>query len=464
VKKSYRIVSEDGVAPPSELEAMIEGFAKEREEGKPKLLPEGVRLQDFYAYMPQHQYLFVPTRELWPAGAVNGRLKPVDSGRKNKDGKTAYISPSAWLDRNRPVEQMTWSPGYPQLIHNALIDDGGWIERENVTCFNLYREPTIEPGDPNRATMWIDLVKKVYPHDWQHIVRWFAQRVQQPDVKINHALVLGGSPLIGKDTMIEPLKYAIGPWNFKEVNPGQMLGRFNGFVKCVVLRISEAHDLGDVNRFTFYEHMKTYIVTPPDTIRVDEKNLREHAVINVCGILFTTNHKTDGIYLPPDDRRHYIAWSPLKQDDFDQNYWGQIWSWYEAEGFRNVVAYLQTLDLSNFNPKAPPLKTPAFWDIVNASRPTEQAELEDVLDSIGRPDAITLERLISAASGTEIGEWLKDRKNRRATPHKLEACGYTPVRNTDANDGLWKISGKRQVVYAKSELPVPEQVKAARSV
>jgi hypothetical protein len=37
-----------------------------------------------------------------------------------------------------------------------------------------------------------------------------------------------------------------------------MLGRFNGDLKSVILRISEARDLGDVNRFAFYDHMKAY--------------------------------------------------------------------------------------------------------------------------------------------------------------------------------------------------------------
>ena len=36
-----------------------------------------------------------------------------------------------------------------------------------------------------------------------------------------------------------------------------MLGRFNGFLKSVVLRVNEARDLGDVNRYQFYDHLKT---------------------------------------------------------------------------------------------------------------------------------------------------------------------------------------------------------------
>jgi predicted helicase len=40
-----------------------------------------------------------------------------------------------------------------------------------------------------------------------------------PWEKINHALVIGGKQGIGKDTMLEPLKHAVGRWNFEETSP-----------------------------------------------------------------------------------------------------------------------------------------------------------------------------------------------------------------------------------------------------
>ena len=108
-----------------------------------------------------------------------------------------------------------------------------------------------------------------------------AHRVQRPQEKINHALFLGGSPGIGKDTLLAPVKTAVGPWNFQEVSPKTMLGSFNGFAKSVILRVSEARDLGDVNRYSFYDATKTYAAAPPDVLRVNEKNLREYYVTNV---------------------------------------------------------------------------------------------------------------------------------------------------------------------------------------
>ena len=62
------------------------------------------------------------------------------------------------------------------------------------------------------------------------------------------------SRAIGKDTLLEPVKRAVGPWNFVEVSPQQVLGRFNGFLKSVILRVSEARDLGEFDRFAFYDH------------------------------------------------------------------------------------------------------------------------------------------------------------------------------------------------------------------
>jgi hypothetical protein len=69
--------------------------------------------------------------------------------------------------------------------------------------------------------------------------------------------------------------------------------------------------------------------------------------------------------------------------------------------------------------------------------------------------------LAGTISGNDLHEWLKDRKNRRAIPHRFDACGYVPVRNSARKDGLWIIGGKRQVVYALRALSLDQQIKAA---
>jgi hypothetical protein len=445
-------------------------------------------IDDFQAFLPGHSYIYIPTRDMWPAVAVNSQLpqqpvfnkdgkrarKPdtIDEDGKSHIGEPISILASAWLDKNQSVDQMTWAPGLPMLIRDRLISEGGWFDHPGDTCFNLYRPPTIKHGDAMKAGRWVDHVKKVYPDDWDHIIKWLAYRVQHPEIKINHNLVLSGHPGVGKDTLLAPVVEAVGPWNCCEVSPEDLFGSFNGYSKAVLLRVSEARDMGDLNKFQLYERMKTMGAAPPDVLRVNEKHLKEHHVVNVVGIIITSNHKTDGIYLPADDRRHYVAWSDVVHSDFDSQpgagdaskYFDSMYRWYQQEGgFEDIAAFLATADLSDFNPKAPPPKTPAFWAIVQSNRPAEESEIMDALDVLNNPPAITVDYLLTAA-GPDLFAFLTDRRNRRAVSHRIVDAGYEIVRNGDAKDGLWVVNGARKTIYANKDLSLSDQIKAARAL
>jgi hypothetical protein len=428
----------------------------------------GIRLEDFVAYLPTHNFIYMPCREPWVPRSINAVLPkmPVLDARGrpklDKKGNPIFISASTWLSQNRRVVQLAWVPGEPMEIKDRMVVDGGWIARKDVTCFNLYRPSRAELGDANAAGLWIDHVHKLFvPVEAEHIIKWLAHRVQHPGIKINHALVLGGAPGVGKDSLLEPVKYAIGEWNFHEVSPGHLLGDFNNFAKSVILRINEARDLGDMNRFSFYDKTKILCAAPPDVLRVNEKHIREYYVFNVMGCIITTNYKTDGIHLPADDRRHFVAWTLRGEADFEPGYWKKLWGWYENGGLRHVTAYLTTLDLSGFDAKAPPPKTQAFWDIVLANAPPEDGELADALEVLKNPEIVTRTEIAGAAKG-EFAEWMLDRRNRRAFPHRMERCGYTPARNPKRNDGLWTVHGIRQVIYAKQELTKEQREAAAQ--
>ena len=42
-------------------------------------------LDDFYCYMPMpNSFIFIPTREIWPAASVNARIHEVSKGSKAK--------------------------------------------------------------------------------------------------------------------------------------------------------------------------------------------------------------------------------------------------------------------------------------------------------------------------------------------------------------------------------------------
>ena len=414
-----------------------------------------VSLDDFFLYLPEHRYLFAPTGDLWPAASVNARLPLVEGAGKP-------IAPTAWLDENRRVEQMTWYPGLPNLINGKVISDGGLIKKPDSTIFNLYKPPNIAPR-PGDVSVWLDLLKKMFPTEAEHVLQWLAHRVQRPHEKINHALVIGGKPGIGKDSILEPIKQSIGPWNFKEVSPKQVLGNFNGFLKAVILRVSEARDLGDFDRYAFHDHMKTVIAAPPDVLRVNEKHIREYYVPNLCGVIITSNHKTDGIFIPADDRRHFVAWSSLSPQDFAEHYWSDLYRWYGSGGYEHVAQYLGQIDISGFDAKAPPPKTSAFWEIVHANRAPEDSELADVLDDLQSPAVVALDEVARRAAilQPDFAVWLRDRKNRRMISHRFEDCGYVAVPNPNDKGGMWKIAGVRHTLYGNADLSERERLAVA---
>ncbi|HZL39657.1 MAG TPA: primase-helicase family protein [Pseudolabrys sp.] len=268
----------------------------------------GLSLGHFWSFGPMNQFFFVPSLALWPVGSVDARLRPLPvinldgSPKLNKKDEQVYIPASKWLSQNRSVETMTWAPGQPSVIFNkAMSADGGLTNAPGFRCFNTYRAPPPPRGNVMEAVRWVDLVKKLYPKDAEHIFNYAAHRVQKPGDKINHCLVLLGVPGIGKDTLIAAILRAVGTWNCTEASPQDFFEAFNPHVRAVIMRINEAHDLGDVSRYSFYERTKIYAASPPETLPVNDKNIRKYYIPNVCGIIITSNYRTECLYLPADD-------------------------------------------------------------------------------------------------------------------------------------------------------------------
>lgn len=278
-------------------EARAKRKQQRKEQGFTEELPDAVLFEDFLYCSPENKYIFQPNGSLWVDAAVNKRLPWVGG-----------VKPSTIIARNNAVEQMTWSPGEPTLIKHKVIRETGVVKKPNATMYNTYVAPAFLRGDAKRADFWLNHVRYVYPEEADHIIKWLAHRSQYPQIKINHALVLGGMQGIGKDALLDPMYLAVGDSNVHRIAPTNLLDAFNGYLKSVVLVINEGRDLGEQNRPQFYEKLKAVIVAPPDFTRINEKNRHEYYIPNLTGVIITTNHKARGIYIAPDDRRHFIAW------------------------------------------------------------------------------------------------------------------------------------------------------------
>ena len=263
------------------------------------------------------------------------------------------------------------------------------------------------------------------------------------------------------------MKRAVGAWNFHEISPQEALGGFNEFRQSVVLRISEGKDLGGTDRFAFYDGTKTLMAAPPDTLRCNPKFVKPYYVLNVVGVIITTNHKVGGLFLPSDDRRHFVAWTIVERSAFNEAYWARYWGRLETGGAEAVADYLMALDLSRFNPKAPPRQTQAFWEMANAMRSEKESEMDDIIESLGRPAALIIGNIGRASTLNHYGfvEWLKDGKNARQTALFLEDCGYRRLSNPhDKRQGRWQVGNQRTAVYVRKNMTDREGFAAAEAL
>ena len=476
--------------------------------------------RDFLLYLPgadKTKFIFAPTGsdDFWSATAVNLKCDPqpiIDPRKKgkspdecekidgtrdrflrkvdkegelvlDKDDKPiiAYQSAADWImaTPGQHVAVVTWWPGKPPVIRDTIVvKEGGVIPKKGLHSFNRYRPPRltiVTPGDPSR---WLDHLKLIYPDDWQHILYWLAWRVQHPEQKVMHALVLGGASRIGKDMLLKPVAFAIGPWNFGSTNAQTIMDepKFNPYLESVICLIHEAKDFGDQDRYAFYHRIKPWLGGEArGVLMCADKNVKVHAIADVFAAIITTNFKLRGLYIPADDARIYFAWSKrtradwgMPEDKLEAAYFKPLQRWYENGGYEAVAHYLRTLDLTkaDFSPTAPPPKTEAWREVVAAGRDHTENVVERILELLGNPAAVTVDEVRAQDSEGEL-DWMSAKGRNQVAP-QMEAAHYIRVPNPNIASGRWVVGPKnsrREIyIYGHDKLTVSERRKAALEV
>lgn len=415
-----------------------------------EVVPGVVGAQDFVCNLPGNDYINLRTGARWERAAVIRQLG---------EERTAQV------DRERKIHCLTWDPLMPPFIKDRVVREGtdGWVDAPGQITMNTFSPSTAVAGDASQAGPWLDQVRRLYPQEWRLIVAYFAHLVQKPGVKINHALVLGGAPRIGKDSICAGPRVAVGLHNCAEINAGQIFDTFTPWTKCLLLRINESYDTGDANRFQVYERMKQYLASPPESVIYNNKNVKAYPIRNAFGTVVTTNHPAGGVFLPPDDRRHLVCWSDAVESDFTEQQWIDWWRWFDTGGDSHVVALLRSYDIGSWNPKAPPPRTPAWHVMVGGSVSDGDADLAGAIETLGSPEVLTVDMILnSTPQGSDLWCELNDRKKSAAVPKRLAAAGYLQLPNPHRTDRRWKIGGREMNVYRRKNVPEGHALNAVK--
>lgn len=279
------------------------------------------------------------------------------------------------LDGTVPiVDLIDFRPGMPQIF-----------VKNDVEYLNTWRENRLPQGVKGDITQWkshFDIL------GWgayvDHVLDWMAYTVQHPEVKINHMIVLGGPEGVGKDFILEPLRWAMGEYS-RVTECEEILAGYTDFlVRTKHLHINEADPINSYEAKRLHTKLKPFAVGMPDTIPMKQRYCPTFCVQNVVNCTLATN--TRNFISAGVTHRYLFLWTNLKMHAQNgvvkpewQKYWTQAWAWLLHRGGREAVAYeLQHRDVSEFNPHMRAPMTPWLSDLIQESRD----ELEVVIEAL----------------------------------------------------------------------------------
>lgn len=308
-----------------------------------------------YAYVKSDDsYFDMETRLEVPRHVFNALYRHVDC--KSIHNSKQRVTASVFFDERRQdagapaLEGITFAAGDTALmVRDGLVYGNKWLEgRPDMSGAAKVRDMDILP--------WIDHCKLLVAEaaELDHVWDVMAFKVQNPSVKINHAVLHGGDEGCGKDSMWAPFLWAIGGKHQRNrtiIDTGGIDSQWGYGLETEILVVNELQESEARERRAMANKMKPIIAAPPETLLVNRKGLHPYELLNRLQVLAFTNF-TMPITLPSQDRRWFCLWSQapiMLKVDADP-----LWNWYRASGYEKIAAWLHQRDVSHFSPTEKP--------------------------------------------------------------------------------------------------------------
>ena len=315
--------------------------------------------------------------------------KSIHTGRK--------VEASVCFDENRQasggrvLRGLTYAAGDSVLVtKDGEVYGNRWIDAR----------PDVSDLEPSDVAPWLDHVARLVPdrEEREHVLDVMAYKLQNPRVKINHAVLHGGDEGCGKDSMWAPFLWAVcGPnlHNRGLVDADGINSRWGYALESEVLILNELKEPEAAQRRALSNKLKPIIAAPPDTLTIERKGLHPYNMVNRVFVLAFTNDPVP-ISLPSQDRRWFCLWSHAPKMTRPEAQ--ALWAWYERQGgFGAVARWLMDRDVSAFNSKAMPPWTDYRSRLIENGRSMAESY---IVEQIMQPSR-------EFAAGVVAGPWHK---------------------------------------------------------
>jgi hypothetical protein len=377
-------------------------------------------------------------------------------------GKSSNIA-GVLLTQTGPGLQLlfdiTYAAGDPILIHGE----------ETLPYCNFWRSTRMTPVPVTEADVktWLDHLTFVLGSDAERdrFLRWCAFVINYPTKKPNwHYLVMSRQGL-GKDSMMNPVKAALGKGSFREELSSSLTSNFDYAIETKLLILGEtAH-----SHFTakdFANKLKQIMSDPPPTLPINKKFLSVYHVQNRLAVILFSNDENP-IPLELDQRRVHVV-NRLHAAVGTPGYYQNLYAWFDNGGIELAASYLLGLTLTDaeqeeFKGNAPDSDDKAALEQLNVdpTRAALEALIRDARAGIkdGAPHTLIVrsqnlvdliqqfDKGVRPPSTKTVSQLLSSmhRQGQGVRPYKIDAkephvCGVVTVAGESAR--LWVLADK----------------------
>ena len=330
---------------------------------------------DRFAYIQEDDaYFDIQDRRELSRGTFNALFRHI--GCKSIHNAKRKIEASVCFDENRQDKGSKALVGITYAAGQGVI-----VNREGHEYGNRWRNARPQPV-PGDVSIWLRHVERLVPIEFEreHLLNALAHKVQYPGHKINHAILMGGNPGCGKDTLFAPFFWAIGgatKTNCSLVKNEDITSQWGYSLECEVMEIAELRQTEAKDRRALENQLKPIIAAPPELLPVNRKGLHPYMALNRVFVVAFSNERA-AITIPSEDRRWFCLWADLPRLPEEDAV--ALWNWYQHRGgFAAVAHYLHTRDVSAWNPTAPPPMTEAKAIMVEHGMSTAESMLVDMM-------------------------------------------------------------------------------------
>lgn len=359
-------------------------------------------------------------REVWDPAMKRTRI----SKQSFEDFRNGYRNRKvivAHNDKGQPVEKAVgvWWVDHPQRRQYDTIVFAPGQEVEDA--YNLWRGFAVDslPGDKHESFLRHVRENVCSGNDewYGYLLGWMARAVQHPDTPGEVAVVLRGKRGTGKSFFAKMFGRLFGRHFLQVSDSKHLVGSFNAHLRDTVLLFGdEAFFAGDKK----HESVLKTLVTEEQLV-IEGKGVDAEAAANFTHLVLASNE--DWVVPAGLEERRFFALDMADDHMQDNAYFKAIRDELEAGGFENLLHFLRTYDLSDFEVRKAP-KTQALRDQQAESLRGFEAYVFDLLWSGEEPEG-TVEHpnggrfALTTPMRESATEWLK--ANVRITSNKIQA-------------------------------------------